>query len=158
MFFNSVAEPVKSSVPIRCIGLTVLLLAVTGSAWAEESLILPHPALLRGQQLLRQAEQDGAAALTPMAVLTVQEKINAAWSAYHRQVEEEADDPDDDEAILARQLAEEVEVDAELLQVTLRTQYDEARLDSVRASLRLPAAKRLEIPPPGTAPAAPDEP
>jgi hypothetical protein len=145
-----VERVVKPDSLIRGIGLIALLLVLAAApAWAEESLILPHPALLRGQLLLRQAEQDGAAALTPMAVLTVQEKINAAWSAYHLQVEERADDPDDEEAILARQLAEEVELDAELLRVTLRTQDSEARLDSVRASLNLPAATRLVIPPPG---------
>lgn len=149
----------KSSLFTRGVVLASLLavLAALPVSAKEPPLILPHPALLRGQMLLRQAEQDGAAAMQPGAVLAVQEKINAAWSAYHSQVEEEADQPDDEEAILARQLAEEAALDAELLQVTLRTQRDEAMLDSVRARLNLPAARRLVIPPSGS-PAKPAKP
>ena len=109
---------------------------------AADKLILPEPALLRGQQILRRAEQEGAAVMMPGAVLAVQQKINAAWSAYHRQVDEEADDPEDEEAILARQLAEEAELDAELLRVTLRTEREEARLDAFRAGRNLPPADR----------------
>lgn len=151
-----VDERVKPAVLIRCLGLATLLL-VAIPAHAQDALILPHPALLRGQQQLRLAEQDGAAAMLPGAVLSVQEKINAAWSAYHLQVEEEASDPEDEEAILARQLAEEVAVDAELLRVTLRTRDDEARLDGLRAGLNLPLPTRIEVPAPGsiTAPATP---
>lgn len=145
----------KPAVLIRCLGLVTLLLA--SSVRAEDVLILPHPALLRGQLQLRQAEQDGAAAMLPGPVLAVQEKINAAWSAYHRQVEEEADDPEDEEAVLARQLAEEAAVDAELLRVSVRTRDDEARLDGMRAGLSLPLPSRMEVPAPGsiTAPATP---
>lgn len=131
---------------------SAMLAGLSLPSWAEESLILPHPQLLHAQKLLRQAEQDGAMAMQPSAVLTVQEKINAAWSAYHLQVEEEADDPEDDEAVLARQLAEEAALDAELLIVTLRTENDEARLDGLRSSLNLPAAKRIVIPPPNAEP------
>ncbi len=82
----------------------------------------------------------------PAQTLSVQEKINAAWSAYHLQVDEEADDPSDDEAILARRLAEEVELDAMLLRTTVRTLHDESRLDGLRASLNLPPVQRLEVP------------
>ncbi len=136
---------------LRSFGLCAILLAsALAPVRAEEALILPQPALLRAQKLLRQAEQDGAAAMQPRAVLAVQEKINAAWSAYHRQVEEEADEADDDEAIQARQLADEAEVDAELLLVTLRAQAEEARLDGLRASRGLPPPERLGVPPPGT--------
>ena len=117
-------------------------------ARAVEPLILPHPSLLRAQVLLRQAEQDGATAMQPGAALMVQEKINAAWSAYHQQVEEKADDPNDEEAILARQLATEVELDAELLWVTLRTHEYEAQLDHLRASMGLPPARRPKLPSP----------
>ncbi len=143
----------KPAILIRCLGLATLLLAA--AVRAEDVLILPHPALLRGQQQLRQAEQYGAAAMLPGAVLAVQEKINAAWSAYHRQVEEEASDPGDEEAVLARQLAEEAAVDAELLRVSVRTRDDEARLDGLRAGLSLPLPNRMEVPAPGsiTAPA-----
>jgi hypothetical protein len=133
----------------RCLALCAVLAGALAPVHAEETLILPQPALLRAQKLLRQAEQDGAAAMQPGAVLAVQEKINAAWSAYHRQVEEEADEADDDEAILARQLADEAEVDAELLLVTLRAQAEEARLDGLRASRGLAPPERLTIPPPG---------
>lgn len=136
----------------------VLLIALAAPvalppAFADDRLILPDSALLRGQQALRRAEQEGAAVMTPGAVLTVQQSINAAWSAYHRQVEEEADDPEDDEAILAHQLAEEAELDAELLLVTVRTQRDESRLDGLRAERRLPPVERLEVPPPEAHPA-----
>lgn len=125
--------------------LFALLLAVSAPLPAEEALILPHPRLLQAQQMLRQAEQDGAMAMQPAVVLAVQEKINAAWSAYHEQVEEEADDAEDEEAVLARQLAEEAALDAELLLVSLRTENDEARLDGLRASLNLPPASRIEL-------------
>lgn len=131
----------------RLCGL-VLLAALCCGAYADETLILPHPALARAQQLLRQAEQEGAATRMPVVVLSVQHKINAAWSAYHRQVEEEADQADDEEAVVARQLAEEAEVDAELLKVSLRTLQDEARLDGLRASLGLPVLRRMVVPPP----------
>lgn len=114
----------------------------------EPALILPHPALLRAQLLLRQAEQAGAVKEQPGAVLALQAKINAAWSAYHLQVEEEADDPDDDEAILARRLAEQAVLDAALLQVSLRTLTDEARLDARLAARGSPPPERLAIPPP----------
>jgi len=116
-------------------------------AFAADPLILPNAALLRGQQTLRRAEQEGAAFTAPAAVLAVQQNINAAWSAYHLQVEEEADDPDDDEAVLARHLAEEAELDAELLLVSVRAQREESRLDSLRAERRLPPVERIEITP-----------
>lgn len=131
--------------------LATTLFTLTPAVRAEDALILPHPALIRGQQFLRQAEQEGAATRMPAETLSVQEKINAAWSAYHLQVEEEADDPTDDEAVLARRLAEESELDASLLRTTLHTRHDEARLDGLRAGLNLPPAQRLEIPPPGSA-------
>ncbi|HXG28587.1 MAG TPA: hypothetical protein VNJ47_07050 [Nevskiales bacterium] len=143
----------KPRFPFRRLVLCAVLAGVLAPAQAEETLILPQPALLRAQKLLRQAELDGAAAMQPGAVLIVQEKINAAWSAYHRQVEEEADDPEDDEAVLARQLADEAELDAELLQVSLRTQAEEARLDGLRASRGLPPAERLNVPAPAAPPA-----
>jgi hypothetical protein len=130
--------------------LATTCFVLTPPVRADEALILPHPALIRGQQFLRQAEQEGAANLMPAETLSVQEKINAAWSAYHQQVDEEADDPTDDESILARRLAEESELDAILLRTTLHTRHDEARLDGLRASLNLPPAQRLEVPPPGT--------
>lgn len=137
---------------MRCIGLIAVFILAASPAWAQEDLILPHPALLRAQQLLRQAEQEGARTMQPMVVLSLQEKINAAWSAYHRQVEEAADDPDDEEAITARRLAEEVALDAELLQVTLRTENDEARLDGLRANLKQAPAEPIEAPSPDTWP------
>lgn len=127
---------------MRARALVLIFLLLAPAAWAADKLILPEPALLRGQQVLRRAEQDGAAVMMPGAVLAVQQKINAAWSAYHRQVDEEADDPEDDEAIQARRLAEEAELDAELLLATLRTERDEARLDALRAGRNLPPADR----------------
>lgn len=128
--------------PVRVL-LTLLCLG-PAAALAADKLILPDPALLRGQQTLRRAEQDGAAVMMPGAVLAVQQKINAAWSAYHRQVDEEADDPEDEEAVMARRLAEEVELDAELLLVTLKTEREEARLDGLRAGRKLPSSRRTD--------------
>lgn len=149
-----VVSPLSAKGPLNTMRLALIaLLLFNGLAWlpaiarADDALVLPHPALVRGQQFLRQAEGEGAAAIMPAETLAVQEKINAAWSAYHHQVEENADAPDDDEAILARRLAEEAELDALLLRVTLRTRHDESRLDGVRASLNLPPVQRLEIPP-----------
>jgi hypothetical protein len=150
-----VLSPWSGGGPLNTMRLALIaILLFTGLAWlpavarADDAVVLPHPALLRGQQFLRQAEAEGAAAIMPVETLLVQEMINAAWSAYHHQVEENADDADDDEAILARRLAEEAELDALLLRVSLRTRHDEARLDGVRASLNLPPLQRLEIPPP----------
>jgi hypothetical protein len=141
---------VKRQSPIHHVaiaGLVAALLALPVLA-KPPVLILPHPSLVRAQQLLRQAEKDGAIDSQPAAVLALQERINAAWSAYHLQVEEKADKPDDDEAILARYLAEETELDAELLRATLDARAHEARLDAERARLKLPPLERLAIPSP----------
>lgn len=143
---------VNSRIKIGVVTIVAVLAGLPFSAWAEDPLILPQPELLFAQKLLRQAEQDGAMAMQPAAVLAVQEKINAAWSAYHAQVEEEADDPEDDEAILAQRLAEAAALDAELLYVTLNTEKDEARLDGLRSSLNLPPSQRLTVPPPDAKP------
>jgi hypothetical protein len=146
-------DPVKRNIPNPGVVLACLVaMLMVAPVAAKDPLILPHPSLLHAQQLLRQSEQDGAGVMQPGTVLALQEKINAAWSAYHLQVEEKADDPDDKEAIRARHLAEEVELDAELLRVTLRTQDDEARLDSLRASLGLAPAGRPAAPRPAARP------
>jgi hypothetical protein len=146
-------KPVKRRPLIRYVTIASFLAALIALPVLAKPpvLILPHPSLLRAQLLLRQAEQDGAIARQPGAVLVLQEKINAAWLAYHLQVEEEADKPDDEEAVLARHLAEEVELDAELLQVMLHTQAHEARLDGLRPKPGMTRPERLVIPP---APAA----
>ena len=104
----------------------VLALIAAGPCWAAKD-IPPDPALQRSESFLAQAQKEGAPELAPALWLAAVEKLNAAYAAYHHQVEEKADSPKDKEAIAARWLAEEAEVDTELVLVTARAVKDERR-------------------------------
>jgi hypothetical protein len=114
--------------------VALLALMLSLPCWAKKAPIEPSAALKHTELLMADAEKLGAPTLVPSLWLGALEKLNAAYAAFHKQVEAGARDEDDTEYVAALRAAEEAEVDAELTQVSAQAARDEARIGSPRRS------------------------
>jgi hypothetical protein len=145
--------------------MAVLAMLLSQPGWARRAPIGESPALKHSESLMADAEKEGAPDVVPNLWLDALQKLNAAYDAYHKQVEANARD-DDREAVAAQRAAEDAEVDAELALVSAQATKDEARAGgsgsrSSRSSgyrQAVPASIQPVYPTPGQYPSSGDQP